>query len=267
MGLAGLDTLSIELSSRCDKRTLCGFCGHQDKRTFPKLQFGDMDFRLVQSIRDQLEPGITISLHRDGDPLVYPPLAEALDLFRGFPISIVTHGETLGVRAKEVIDRATAVTVSVFAKDPDHELQLASLAEFLRVKGDRAPQVAVKFVGDVPDDILIRFRMPGVTRILHRRLHSAKGSHHYQRTAPPIPEGLVCLDFLHRPAIDWMGRVFLCRRLDPESRGYLGTIHDDPLAVIWERRKSLGWWQAHLEGRREDVPACAGCEFWGLANG
>jgi len=54
--LIGLTQINIELQSKCDKHHLCSFCGHQNPKVFPNLKFGEIDFRLLVRIRDQLPP-------------------------------------------------------------------------------------------------------------------------------------------------------------------------------------------------------------------
>ena len=98
--LSGLAHIFLEVSSRCDKKTLCSICGHQSPKFNPNLQLGDMDFSILEKVRGELGNGVEISFHHDGDPLVYDRLLDALDLFAGFVTSIVTHGQALGRRAK-----------------------------------------------------------------------------------------------------------------------------------------------------------------------
>src|SRR5258706_964929 len=167
--LTGLSQLNIELTSRCDKHTLCFMCGHQNGAVNPRLKFGDMDFELLRAIATQLAPPVVISFHRDGDPLVYPRLGDALRLFEGFPTSIVTHGEALGRRAEEIIGLCTSVTVSGIPNDPDRELQLESIAAFLAKKGARRPMVQLKCVGAVQN--LGTYDALGIP-ITNRALHS-----------------------------------------------------------------------------------------------
>jgi len=260
--LNGLGQLNIELSSRCDRQTVCGFCGHQDRKTNPNLKFGDMDFALLESIAAQIAPPVIVSFHRDGDPLVYPRLGEALQLFDRFPTSIVTHGEALNRRADEIIDNATTVTVSVIPNDPDRELQLASIAGFLAKKGAKRPQVQLKFVGPVENPA--PYESLGVP-IINRTLHSKKGNWNYHRIDPPVPEIRVCLDFLGRPTIDWRGRVFCCNRLDTRDDGLIGDLNLSTLDEIWNGPARAWMLAAHLSGRRDLAnPLCASCQYWGI---
>ena len=253
--------INIELSSRCDRHTLCGFCGHQDRKTNPNLKFGDMDFALLQSIAEQVPADTIISFHRDGDPLVYPRLREALQLFRHHPTSVVTHGEALGARADEIIGNCTTVTVSVIPNDPDRELQMRSITAFMAQKGAKAPQLQLKAVGNVSD--IARYEAMGLP-IIGRSLHNKRVNQNYQ-SAPPIPEIRVCLDFLSRPTVDWQGRVFCCNRLDTTDAGLIGDLRQDALRAIWNGPTRRAMLAAHLSGHRERANSlCKSCNYWGI---
>lgn len=260
--LAGLSQLNVELSSRCDRQTLCGFCGHQDRKTNPNLKFGDMDFALLQSIAAQVPAGIIASFHRDGDSLVYGRLGEALALFAHCPRSVVTHGETLGARAAELIDNCATVTVSVIPKDKDREMQLASVREFLRLKGDRAPMFQFKFVGHIENpEPYLALGVP----VIGRRLHSKKGNWSYEREDPPVPEVRVCLELLGHPSINWRGQVFACQRLSPNDEGLIGDLNTESLDAIWNGPKRAEMLRHHMAGRRDLAGGlCPKCLYWGI---
>lgn len=265
MSLNGLAQINLELSSRCDKN--CSFCGHQDPEINKKLKYGDMDYDLLIHIRWQLPKGISIQFHRDGEPLVYPRLREALVYFHEFITSIVTNGKKLVQKADEIIDYCDTVTVSVFRGDPDGPEQLRILKEFLKLKGDMRPQVMVKIVGDLGPERLEQYQALGV-RIITRPLHVPEGSFHYVRRNPTIPETGICMDFLHHPSIDWQGNVYVCNRLDGEDQGLLGNLNEQSLEDIWNSPKRLEWLEAHRRGRRDLAsPLCKGCEFWGVPTG
>lgn len=260
--LTGLSQLNIELSSRCDRATLCGFCGHQDRKTNPHLKFGDINFDLLRRIRNQVEPPTVISFHRDGDPLVYPLLREALSLFLEFPTSIVTHGEALGSRADEIIGRATTVTVSVIPNDRDRELQLASIRSFLDQKGDLPPVLQLKFVGAIENPK--PYEELGA-RIINRALHAKRGNWNYAKVIPIAPECGICLDFLGRPTVDWRGRVFICNRLDTLDEGMIGDLNAHSLDEIWNGPERARMLKAHIAGRRDLANnLCRNCESWGI---
>lgn len=258
MGLAGLSQVNIELSSKCLKRTLCSFCFHQQS---PNLQFGDMNFELLKGIRAELEPGsLTVQFHRDGDPLSYDKLGEALDLFGGggFIRNLVTHGETLHERADEIIDRCESVTVSVFGTDPDANLQYEAITKFLERKGTRLPRLLIKAVGVC--DVTRYAGLP----IMRRRIHTERNDR-YVKAVPMMFESGICQDFLSKPAIAWNGRVYQCVRFDDREDGYLGSLYEYSLDEIWNGPRRKQWLAAHIAGKREQANArCAQCTYYGV---
>jgi len=264
MSLSGLAQVHIELTSRCDKRTLCSFCGHQRQDVNP-ITYGDMDYGLLQRIRRQLVPGIVVAFHRDGEPTAYPLLGHALRLFASFTTSIVTHGLNLARLAETLVGHCTTITVSVYRGDPDGALQYAVLKEFLAVHPTRVrPLVQVKIVGDMDEDDMEKIQALGVP-IIRRLIHNPTGNHHYAHTSPTIPEGGLCLDALHRPSIDWQGTVYLCNRLDPRQATKIGSLREQTLEEIWNGSKRQAMIHAHTLGRRADANTlCAKCTFWGV---
>lgn len=269
--LNGLTQLNIELTSRCDKQTLCRFCGHQDPAVFPTLRFGDMTPKLLMSISDQvveLGQNLIVQFHRDGDPLAYKgtkrfTLGAALSIFGQNVRSIVTHGERLADRWMDIENNCESVTVSIFRGDPDREIQLASLREFISGQGWPLPKVFLKVVGDMSNDELAEYRALGVP-IMHRRLHIPINNSKYAGGLPTMPEHGLCLDLLHHPSIAWDGRVYLCNRLDTKDAGLIGNLNTNSLDDIWNGELRASYIQKHLEGRRAEVPACASCTYYGI---
>jgi len=261
VSLSGLAQISIELSSTCDKTHLCTFCGHQDENINPNLQFGHMALPLLQSIRAQLEPGVVVSFHRDGESTTHPRLRECLSLFHGFTTSLVTHGLNLARRADELIENCTTITVSAFRGDADRDAQYESVSAFLKRKGDRLPRVQLKIVGDGCDERLLTLGVP----VLRRLIHTPSGNTKYAHRLPTVPECGICLDALHRPSVDWRGRVFLCNRLDTTDAGFLGDLNQETLEAIWNGQKRQASVKLHQQGHRHLVNSlCASCTFYGV---
>jgi len=100
--------------------------------------------------------------------------------------------------------------------------------------------------------------------IIGRSLHNKSRNQQYQ-SSPPIPEIRVCLDFLHRPTVDWRGKVYNCNRLDPTEAGLIGDVTQNTLQDVLNGPLRARMMQAHLSGHREQANAlCASCRFWGI---
>ena len=261
--LNGLSSINIELSSRCDRRTLCGFCGHQDDE-INKNPKGEMPYHVLLRIQKQLPEGIIVQFHRDGEPTAYSKLFAALDLFYYYITSIVTHGENLIKKADEIIDNCTSLTVSAFNGDPDGPMQVDILREFLLLKGDKPPMVNIKIVGFMPPERERIYASLGVP-IIRRLLHVPDGNYKYYRRNPTVPEHGICADFLSHPSIDWKGRLFVCNRLDTTDAGLLGDLNESTLDELWNSPKRMEWLEAHKRGRRDQAsPLCKNCLYYGV---
>lgn len=263
MSLSGLSKIFIEWTSKCDKRHLCSMCGHQSSEINPNLKIGEMSLTLMHDIREQLPLGIELAYHKDGDPLAYSHVAQALSLFRGFVSTIVTHGLNLGTKADEIIENCTTVVVSVFRGDPDRELQLQALREFHDKRSNRLPRVVIKIVGDMTDGELSTY-CPYADEVIHRLIHIPVGNSKYAHRLPTIPESAICQDLLHVPSIAWDGTVSICNRLDVEKKAVIGTLYESTLDEIWNGELRRQYIKAHIEGRRKSVPPCATCEYYGV---
>jgi len=90
---------AVELTNKCNLR--CGMC----PMGVLKRPFKDMEFELVERLAAEMkEFGIRVRyLHEMGEPLLYPRLAEAIDLFPGVTVS--TNATLLyEEKAKTILD-------------------------------------------------------------------------------------------------------------------------------------------------------------------
>lgn len=259
----GLSTVNIELTSRCNKN--CWMCGRRKvDRDYPelKLNYGDMDFELVRSIARQLPDNIVVQFHSNGEPLLYPMFGEAVSLFKRQIRCIDTNGKLLVEKADELIDNLDTLTISTFENDEENEEQYRLIGKFLELKKGRKPNVIIRCLGDVDVERYRKFNCIIATRILH----SPMGSFEY-RKAPTVPEAGICLDLLNHMVIRADGKVSMCVRFDPEGKGFIGDCKEYMLVDIWngeERQKRV---KKHIEGKRNEVPLCDKCEFWGVPTG
>lgn len=261
MALNGLGTINIELTSRCNKN--CWMCGRRKvDRDYPDLalDYGDMDFDLLQSIAKQIPEDITVQFHRDGDALMYPRFGDAVKLFPKNIRNIVTNGKLLVEKADEIIGNLETLSISIFENDVEAEEQLGLIESFLALKKEYKPFVTLRLIGNVSPTPYERFNQQFVRRVLHAPL----GSFNYQKKNPTVPEIGICWDFLHHPCISRKGDVSICVRFDPDGCGVLGNLHEESLDALWNGEKRRRWKQRHIAGQRNAVPLCSKCEFWGV---
>lgn len=259
----GLTTVNIELTSRCNKN--CWMCGRRKiDREYSEIamKYGDMDFELVKSIAGQLPEGIVVQLHDNGEPLLYPRFKEAIRLFNRQIRCMDTNGKLIVEKADEIIDNLDTLTISTFEADEEAEEQYELIKKFLKIKGDRKPNVIIRCLGEMDVDIYKKFGCIIATRVLH----SPMGSFKYKKN-PTIPEIGICLDLLSHMVIRRDGRVSICVRFDPKEVGIIGDCTKTPLLDIWNSPQRKEWIKRHIGGKRKEVLLCSTCEFWGVPTG
>ena len=257
---AGLANVNIELTNFCNKN--CWMCGRRKvERDYPELvlQYGNMDFALVEKIAKELPSGIMVQLHNNGEPLLYPRFGEAVKLFDRHITNIVTNGKLLVEKADEIIDNLDTLAISVFENDKEGEEQYKIMEEFFRIKGDRKPSVIIRLNGNVDSARYEKFGVPFARRVIHAKM----GSFNY-KVDSTISEVGICLDFLNHLAINKDGDVSICVRFDPKKLGVLGNVRDQTIGEIWNGPKRIQWKEFHKQGRRDKISLCSYCQFWGI---
>lgn len=262
--LASLGNINVELTSRCNKK--CWMCGRRKVESdYPELvlDYGEMDFALVEKIAAQLPPNVVVQLHNNGEALLYEQFGDAVRLFSRQITNIVTNGKLLVAKADEIIDNLDTMAISVIENDPEADEQFELIEQFLSLKGRHSkPFTLLRFNGDVDRRRYEKFNLTTTSRTIH----AAMGSFNY-RMSPTIPEIGICLDFLHHMAVDRKGNVSICVRFDPRDLGVIGDANGESLIDIWNSPRRLAWLEEHKQGRRENVPLCSYCHFWGVPTG
>lgn len=259
----GLSTVNIELTSRCNKN--CWMCGRRKiDRDYPNiaLNYGDMDFKLVKSISEQLPDKILIQFHNNGEPLLYPKFGDAISLFSKNIKCIDTNAKLIVDKSDEIINKLDTMTISIFQDDPEQDEQYECVKQFIDLRGDKKPNLIYRCLGKV--DIKRWSELPGIvaTRILHNPL----GSFKYEKN-PTVPEVGICLDILNHLVIDRFGRVSPCVRFDPKRIGVIGDLNKQTLLEIWNGPERKKWVEYHKQGKRNKIALCSYCEFWGVPTG
>ena len=259
----GLYCVHLELTSRCNKD--CWMCGRRKiERDYPETAagYGDMDFALVKKISQQLPEGIVVQFHNNGEPLLYPRFKESIRLFKKQIKCVDTNAKLIVEKADEIIDNLDTITISVIENDPDSDTQYELVKKFLKIKGSRKPNVIYRCLGNVDTGRWKELDGILATRILHNPL----GSFKYEK-APTVPEIGICLEILNHMAISRFGKVSICVRFDPKGIGVIGDVNLTSLSDIWKGKLRREWIKYHIEGRRDKIPLCSHCDFWGVPTG
>jgi len=263
----GLQNINIELTSRCNKN--CWMCGRRKQENdWPELcDWGDMPIDLVKKISVQVPKGVFIQFHNNGEPLLYPDLGKAIRYFEGNYMGLDTNAKLL-MKKHDEIKSLTSVTISIIPDDPEGDEQLGIAEEYLTLK--KRPSVVFRMLGeiDLARKYLIKKYCEKFDRVdkCERILHRPEGSFGYEKTVTK-PEIGICLEMLHKLAIDRYGNVYPCVRFDPKKKNILGNVNALPLADIWNSLMRKLWVQYHINFRRERVPLCGECSFYGVPRG
>lgn len=264
--LNGLLTVNIELTSRCNKN--CWMCGRRKiDKEYPEIvkNYGDIDFELLNKISKQIPEDIIVQFHNNGEPLMYPKLEDALKLFEGKIRCLDTNGKLLSIKCNEIIDNLESLTLSTFQDDPEWEEQYENLISFLSMQKKRKPIVIIRVLGDIGEKRLQLYKNTDCL-MAYRILHSPMGSFNYEKKTV-IPEHGFCLEMLSHPAISRFGEVSTCVRFDPYKEAVIGNLNEQSFEEIWNGKKRKSWLNSHLNGKRNNVPLCSKCEFWGIPRG
>ena len=189
----GLTTVNIELTNRCNKD--CWMCGRRKvDKEYPEiaLNYGDMDLALVKSIAKQLPDSIVVQFHSNGEPLLYPKFAQAVRLFAKQIKCVDTNAKLIVERADDIIDNLDTLTISVIENDPEADEQYERVKKFLKIKGERKPNMIYRCLGNVDRERWEKLNGIIATRILHNPM----GSFKYEKK-PTIPEIGICLEILN----------------------------------------------------------------------
>lgn len=259
-GLPGLAVVNVELTSKCNKS--CWMCGRRKiERDYPELvlKYGHMDFGLVKKISEQLPPNTVVQLHNNGEPTLYPKLGKSIKLFGKQITSFDTNGKLLVKKADEIINNLDTLTISIIENDPEAKEQYKTIKKFLKLKGEKKPFVIYRLNGNVDST-----KYEGLEGLIARRvIHAEMGSYNY-RIEPTKPEIGICLDFLNHLSIDKDGDASICVRFDPKRLGVLGNVKDQTIEEIWNGEKRMQWLEYHKQGKRDKIPLCSYCHFWGV---
>jgi radical SAM protein with 4Fe4S-binding SPASM domain len=247
-------------------------CGRRKlEKDSPELcSWGDMDFKLLNKLAKEIPENIIIQFHNNGEPLLYPRLSEALDLFPNNIKCLNTNAKLLSrTEIRECIKKKlNTLTISVIENDSEEDKQLSTVFQFLNNKDFQSPPLIIfRLLGNVKNrdkwEVLAKIHNCIIaTRILHNPL----GSFGYEKKVT-IPEYGICLDLLTHLVIDRYGDVFPCVRMDYKKYNLLGNIKNNTLEELWNCDKRKNFIKEHIRGNRNCSILCSKCDFYGCPTG
>lgn len=259
--LSGLSTINCELTNKCQKR--CAMCGRRKAEKEGYVFNEDMPLDLIKIIAAQLPRNIIVQLHNNGESFLYEHLHQAIALFKNQITSFNTNGKLLVEKGHLIIDHLDTLAISIIQDDPEHAEQFEIIKEFMKMKGDKKPLTTFRLLGRVDPE---PYKKLNPYLIVTRVLHSPKGSYDYESEVIK-PEHGICNEIISHPAINVHGDVSVCVRYDLEGKGILGNLYKQSLDEIWNSYQRQLWLQYHIQGRRQEVPLCSKCTYWGCPTG
>jgi radical SAM protein with 4Fe4S-binding SPASM domain len=258
----GLGTIHLELTSRCNKDIDgCPMCGRRILESkHPELcDWGDVDFEVLRTLATQIPKDIVIQFFNNGEPLLYPFLGHALNLFPRNIRCLNTNGLLLMEKKDEIFGNLDTITISVVEGDRYAEQQFRTVVDFLEEKKERPPNAVYRLLGNIDREDRWHL-LPGT--VVKRVLHSPHMSRDYKKV-PTKPETGICLDLLGHLAIDRYGNISMCVRFDPEGKLRIGNIKNQTLYEVWNGAKRKEYKRKHIQGKRDELPVCRDCHYWG----
>lgn len=223
------------------------------------MNYGDMDLTLAKSIAEQLPENVVIQFHNNGESILHPKFGEIIRWYKRQVRTMDTNGKLIVEKADEIIGELDTLVISVIPNDLEVDEQYEIVQQFLDIKKDRSPRLIYRCLGEADSE---RWeKLPGI--VVTRILHSPMGAFGYKKN-PTIPEIGICLDMLNHMSIDRFGNVSMCVRFDPEGVGIIGNANTTPLIDIWNSEKWKKWRRYNIEGKRNKVPLCSRCKYWGV---
>lgn len=254
MNIAGIH---IELTNYCDKK--CWICRKTKGENTDPPQ--NISFDILKRLAAELPDGIVVYFHYYGEPMLYPRLRDAIELFHNQITAIVSNGKLILKKYHEIVPILDSLCISVFEKDPEQAEQIHLIDDFLKRKKRQKPNTIIKLIGDVDSKQYMQFvKNAFITR---RRLFKERDG---TNSLPLITDHGICSDFLHKPMIRINGDVSICCGYDPGKLGVIGNLRRSSLDSIWNSAKRKKWLSYHMSGQRNKIPLCKSCKYWGITS-
>ncbi len=273
--------VNVELTNHCNQR--CALCPRQAFTRPLGFLARDVYERVV---RECATHPTRLWLHFLGEPLLHRDVVRMIRFAKDAgvrEVGLSTNAVTLRGRLADALlaSGLDRLECSIDAGDAagyramrgrDHFARVvANVRAFLLAKGDARPVTSLQFM-----------RTPAVEATLPELVAAWRpylGPEDFVMTILPATfAGAVAVpaaDARPRTPCPWLfssvmvlqdGTVTMCGA-DWDARAPLGNVRDASLAEIWRGAELARRRRAHVDGRFDAVPVCAGCEDWRLADG
>ncbi len=275
--------LNIELTNDCNLN--CYIC----PRRKSGREVGYMTMGLFKKIVDeasQYRKLRMLNLHKDGESLLHPQLAEMIRYAKEKDISKVIHLNTNGTlltakRAEEIIQSGIddiTISLDAFSKETYRKIKRSGGFETLekRIVGFfelrekmryKMPFVRVKIMefrdtaGEIGD--FVRKWTPIADEVQVSGVHNWSGAiEELKVTDEHPPKRYPCPLMWYMLAVNWDGQVSICS-VDWNNTTVVGDVNLNTLHEIWIGDRMKAARLSHMEGRWGYLPVCEECVVWG----
>ncbi len=270
--------LSIELTSKCNLE--CVMCPRDDNA---RRGLGNMSLDTFSRIVDAVSGYVEFAyMHLAGEPLLHPDFNVLVDhaAERGMRIGMSTNGTILTSSKIEKIlsSRLDTLIISIDGTNPEtyqairqansFNKVLRNTFNFLQAKKRRGkgPYTVVQMIcmkenQDEADHFYNFWREQGVDAVRLKRFFNFAGNvddHTPEGTAKQSGGEPPCYLPWRQLAFYYDGTAVACCH-DFLHQSELGNIHTHSLEEIWNSETMCDLRRKHVDGRKNDIPLCAGC--------
>ncbi len=266
--------LLLEATGKCN--LFCPMC----PRELVHFEPVDMPMPLFKKVIDEAKGFLEFTVpYGGGEPMLNPRIFEMIKFCRdrNLRIGFSTNGTMNNPeRSRKLLeagldyiifafDGASKETYEKYRKGAKFEETRAKIFEFLKIKQELHAKtftiiqmVRLKDNASEVDDFRKMWDLPGVDQVRVKEDEMQFEGIGIPRPAETPKRRNPCHYLWQGPAyVHHDGNVFACCYM---WRGEpLGNVNEQPLVQIWNNEKMQKLRQAHLDGRIETYPDCAGC--------
>lgn len=253
-------TVYIEPTNRCNLS--CDFCPQSLEDYKERAGYWQhMPVEMFAKIIDEIKTlGIkSVKLYFFGEPLLHPQIGELVRLAKTVchRVELTTNGIPLNERrAKELIAAGLDyLRVSLYNEQPERVRENVKRLHDLR---GITPHICVKIFSKEEADAAYTLYAGIADEVSHETLHSM-GSDLINISQQPHSDKTACPYPFYTLVVKANGDVVPCCVAWEQSL-VVGNVENESLLNIWKGDKLANIHKLHLEGRRNELAACAKCD-------